>query len=124
MTTPFSDSCQPPSQNTALTLEFSQAASRYRWFLNSMSGSLRSLFSLCDWWALGTDEEMELVIYCTSSNVRSQLIHRLLEIVLQLEKLFGPCPIRILGGQYSFETTTQQVIYYYNCWKRGEFDEV
>ncbi len=104
----------------ALSLEFEQTAARYRWFLHSLSGSLRALLGFCDWWFLSPSGELELIIYCTSGNVRDRLMHRLLALSLQLERLFGPTQIRILGGCYPFETNTRQVITYYDYWKSRE----
>ena len=120
-------STQPEDQShscvdTAILAQLNQAIARYQQFASSLSRSLESLFSFCDWQLIPQERGVELVITCTSANVRSQLFSSLLAIATRLQSLFGQSKIQICGGAYAFSTTTDQVIRYHRYWKRYKPD--
>ncbi|MDX2098710.1 MAG: hypothetical protein SFW36_13115 [Leptolyngbyaceae cyanobacterium bins.59] len=93
--------------------ELSQAIKKYRRFQHALGSALETPLSLCDWWIVPTEEGMELVIHCSSSNVRTHLMRSIFTIATRMNRRFGSSTIRILGEQYSFEANTLQVIHYY-----------
>jgi len=118
MNTQPDDQPHPGSTDTAIAQQFSQAVARYQRFSSSFSRTLISLFSFCDWQLVPLERGVELIITCTSNNVRSQVINSLLPISTRLQSLFGCSRIRVLDGSYPFETSTNQVIRYHRYWKR------
>ncbi|MBD1860207.1 MULTISPECIES: hypothetical protein [Trichocoleus] len=118
MNTQPDDQPHSGSTDTAIAQQFSQAAARYQRFSSSFSRTLNPLFSFCDWQLVPLERGVELIISCTSSNVRSQVINSLLPISTRLQSLFGCSKIRVLGGSYPFETSTDEVIRHHRYWKR------
>lgn len=118
MNTQPDDQPHAGSTDIAIAQQFSQAVVRYQRFSSSFSRSLDALFAFCDWQMVPQEQGVELIITCTSSNVRSQVLNSLLPISTRLQSLFGCSKIQILGGCYPFETTTAQVIRYHRYWKR------
>ncbi len=110
----FSSACS----DTALFAQLNQAIARHQRFSNSFSRTLKAVFSFCDWQLIPQARGVELVITCTSDNVRTQLFQSLLAIATRLQSLFGRSQIQIGGGACAFTTTTDQVIHYHRYWKR------
>lgn len=108
----------PACTDTVFFTQLNEAIARYQRFSSSFSRTLTAVFSFCDWQLVPQTHGVELVITCTSDNVRTQLFQNLLAIATRLQSLFGRSQIQIAGGACAFTTTTDQVIRYHRYWKR------
>lgn len=122
MSTSPSDTPEFLDDDRILARELNHAIRKYRRFLHALGTALEAPLNLCDWWLVPSGDGMELVIYCGSSNIRTYLMDCLLAIATRLNRRFGPSTIRILGESYSFETSTDQVINYYENWESYHSD--
>jgi hypothetical protein len=109
---PYSESfLEQTNHDLGFTREFEQAIAKVL-SPTASTQSLQNLLQACQW-GISSSEEIELIIYCPDSEIRTQIVSQLLEVAILLKMLFGSAKIKVLGSHYPLETTTDQITRYY-----------